>query len=391
MSAEEGRPTPKILVVDDQKANIDLMMLFLAPKGYEVSAARSGPEALEILKTDPADVIILDLVMPEMNGFEVCERIKHQPETRHIPVIMISGTRDPEPNVKALEAGADDFLQRPFNAVFLDARIRSCIRTKMLQDRIINYQRQLEGQNEILEERIRERTAQLARTQQVSVFTLAKLAESRDPETGQHLDRIRNYAREVTRELASWPKYTKQIDDAFIHQIYESSPLHDIGKVGIPDRILLKPGKLTEEEFEIMKTHTTIGGETLRAADKEAGEGSFLSMGVKVAFSHHEKWNGKGYPEGLAGEDIPLAARIVAIADVYDALATKRPYKEAFPHEKVRGIIVGDRGTHFDPDIVDAFLAREMHFIAIAETMCDPTTKDTTSSWSIEATEEQWS
>ncbi|MBI5092363.1 MAG: response regulator [Candidatus Hydrogenedentes bacterium] len=368
---EVTKSRPHILVVDDLRENTAILQRFLGPKGYKVTTAFSGEEALEKVENDPPDVILLDLVMPGMDGFTVCQRVKHDARTRHIPVVVLTGMSEPEANVKALEMGADDFMAKPFDSTVLDARIRNSLRSKALQDRVLEYQRELEAANESLEQRIRDRTAQLARTQQVTVFSLAKLAESRDTETGEHLDRMRRYATEIAVELANSPRFANVVTKSFVDALFESSPLHDIGKVGIPDQILLKPGKLTREEFDVMKTHTQIGGDTLKAADLEAGGDSFLGMGRDIAYTHHEKWDGTGYPMGLRGLDIPLAGRICALGDVYDALTSKRPYKEAFSHEKSKEIILAGRGAHFDPDIVDAFLARERQFTEISRSYHD--------------------
>lgn len=349
-----------ILVVDDMPENAAVLSRFLAPMGYKVEAVNDGETALVYVNKQPPDIILLDLAMPGMDGFEVCQRLKESPETRHIPIIIITGLTDREANIHAIEAGADDFLIKPFDRVLLEARIKNSLKTKILQDQLLEYQHELE-------ERVQLRTQQLERTQQVAVFSLAKLAESRDTETGDHLDRIREYTREISLEVGRGDQYGPMVDNAFIQQIYQSSPLHDIGKVGIPDQILLKPGKLTVAEFDLMKTHTLIGGNTLQAADQEAGGNSFLSMGRDIAFYHHEKWDGSGYPYGLSEDAIPLAARIVALADVYDALATKRPYKEPMDHETSKKIIVEGRGKHFDPVVVDAFLAREARFFEIRD------------------------
>ncbi len=332
-----------------------------------MEAALNGATALQCVERNPPDVILLDLVMPEMSGFEVCQLLKQDPRTRHIPVIVVSGLSERDANVRAIESGADDFLLKPFDAVLLQTRIKSSLRTKFLHDQIFEYQDQLETHNTTLEDCVRARTAEIELTQQVTVFTLAKLAESRDNETGQHLDRMRCYAREVAAEIITTEKYRNRFDDGFVDQIYQSSPLHDIGKVGIPDRILLKPGKLSNDEFDIMKRHSVIGGDTLKLADEQAGNNSFLSMGKDIAYSHHERWDGSGYPHGLRGEEIPLASRIVAIGDVYDALTSRRPYKEPFSHEKAMAIILEGKGKHFDPDVVDAFVAREREIIAIRE------------------------
>jgi len=357
--ATENATEKQVLVVDDFVENTRILQAFLGTKGYAVTCASSGQEALDRVASEPPDIILLDLIMPGMDGFEVCQRLKQSPDTRHIPVIIVTGLHEREANIRALESGADDFIVKPFDALLLDARIRNSLRAKTLQDQIILCQKQLEAQNQALEQRVRERTSQVLRTQQVAVFSLAKLAESRDTETGAHLERIRSYARMIATELARRGEYTGALTPDFIDEIYHSSPLHDIGKVGIPDGILLKPDRLTPEEFDFMKTHTSIGGDTLRAADIEAGRESFLAMGRDIAYFHHERWDGKGYPKGLQGTDIPLAARIVAVSDVYDALSSKRPYKEAFSHEKSKSIIVEGRGTAFEPCIVDAFLACE--------------------------------
>ena len=348
----------RVLIVDDLEQNIDVLMRFLKPMGFAVAAAQTGEEALAQVRDHPPDVILLDLVMPGMNGFEVCRQLKQSERTRHIPVIIITGIQDKQANVDAVEAGADDFLLKPFDRVLLEARIRSSVKAKVLHDRLLAYQQELE-------DRVAERTKQLALTQHITVFSLAKLSESRDTETGDHLERMRSYTRELAIELSSWPEYEDVIHSTFVEELYHSSPLHDIGKVGIPDRILLKPGKLSQEEFEVMKSHTLIGGDTLQAADVEAGQDSFLAMGRDIAYFHHEKYDGSGYPYGAAAKEIPLPARIVALADVYDALSSKRPYKEPFDHERSKQIILEGRGTHFDPDVVDAFLSREARFVEI--------------------------
>lgn len=353
------RPT-KILIVDDMPENAMVLQSFLAPMGYHVESVTQGEEALRRVEQEPPDVILLDVMMPGMNGFEVCRRLKQDPLTQHIPVVILTGMSDKETNIEAVKSGADDFLIKPFDSVLLEARIKNSCKTKFLHDRLVEYQRELEI-------KVLERTEQVVLTQQVTVFSLAKLAESRDNETGDHLERMRSYARELAESMVRTEKYRDTHDGAFVSEIYKSTPLHDIGKVGIPDRILLKPGKLTPEEFEIMKYHSQIGGDTLKAADIEAGRDSFLATGRDIAYYHHEKWDGTGYPYGLAGEEIPLCARIAALADVYDALSSRRPYKEPFDHAKSRAIILEGRGSHFDPDVVDAFLERETRFVEIRD------------------------
>lgn len=374
-TTEPQKPTPsalpRVMVVDDLEENIYLLERLLRPKGYEVISASSGRRALEVIASTPPDILLLDLVMPDISGIEICKRLKDDPKTRHIPIVIVTGVAEREYYVEALEAGADDYLTKPLDSVLLHARIRNCLRAKNLQDSLLEYQHALEGHNATLEVRVQQRTEQVAKTQSVTVFSLSKLAESRDPETGEHLERMRRYVRVVAEEMSTNPEFSGEITDKFIEELYTSSPLHDIGKVGIPDRILLKPGKLSPLEFDIMKTHTTLGGETLRAADSEAGEHSFLRMACDIAFCHHEKWDGSGYPNGLKGRDIPLVGRIVALGDVYDALRSKRPYKDPFTHEKARDIILEGREKHFDPQVLDAFLARERAFVEIAESYQD--------------------
>ena len=357
---DTGGETGTILVVDDLPENAIILKQFLEPARFRVDAVQSGEEALTYIEKTPPDLVLLDLVMPGMSGFDVCRYLKNSPSTRHIPVIIITGLADREANIRAVEAGADDFLIKPFDRVLLMARINTSFRTKKLQDALLSYQQQLE-------ERVRERTREVEKTREVAVFSLARLAESRDTETGDHLDRIRRYVRLLGAEMRNWGRYPEFSNPRYVDELYLSSPLHDIGKVGIPDKILLKPGKLTPQEFDIMKTHTLIGGDTLRDADEEAGTSSFLAMGRDIAYFHHERWDGSGYPYGLKGADIPLCARIVALADVYDALSSRRPYKEPFSHEKSRDIILESSGSHFDPDVVQAFLNVEDGFIEIRE------------------------
>lgn len=364
MKPQHPDNAPVILAVDDMPENLQLLELLLEPLGYRVSTASTGTEAIEAFKAQLPDVVLLDLVMPEIDGLAICRLIKEDPHSRHIPVIMITGTTEHEAYVEAMEAGADDFILRPFDSVLLRARVRSAVRAKRLQDQIIEHQHGLE-------ERITERTAQLERIQQATVFSLSKLAESRDPETGEHLERIRRYARATAEYLARNNGMQETITPDFIDALYVTCPLHDIGKVGIPDQILLKPGRLTDEEFHIMTWHTTIGGDTLHAAHNEVGSNALLAMGRDIARHHHERWDGTGYPDRLEGEQIPIEARIVALADVYDALTSKRPYKEPFSHEKAREIILEGAGKQFDERIIEAFLAMEEKFQEIRTSLRD--------------------
>ena len=353
----DGKQT--ILVVDDMVENRKMLISFLSPMGYSIVEAADGEQALQKFEEVHPDLLLLDLNMPKLDGFEVCKRLKSNPNTKMVPIIVITGLGDEQNHLAALQTGADDFLAKPFNMLFLKARLNSLLAMKRLYDENMAYQESLKKSNiELMET--------LITTQDITIVALAKLAEFRDPETGEHLERMREYAKTLAIELQKNQKYSAYIDSHYIDNIYKSTPLHDIGKVGIPDEVLMKPGKLTDEEFETMKRHCEIGGDSLSSAIEQSGmEQSFLDMGKGIAYYHHEKWNGQGYPKGMAGEAIPLSARITALADVYDALTSKRVYKEAFPHERSRSILLEDSGKSFDPEIVDAFVSTEKEFIAI--------------------------
>jgi len=355
----------RILVADDDDINRTLLVTYLNSLGYNVSGEKTGKSTLEKIMKEKPDVILLDINMPGMDGFDILKVIKSNPDTRMIPVIIITGISDNQYYIKAIELGADDFLLKPFNIYLLKARLHSLVSMKMLYDINLKYQKKLKESNfELLN--------QLVKTQEVTIVALAKLAEFRDPETGGHLERIREYSKILVEEITKIDKYKKYINEKYISNIYKSAPLHDIGKVGIPDSILLKPGKLTKEEFEIMKSHSTIGGNAISSALKQIGiKTSFLDMAKFITYYHHERWDGGGYPFGLKGEDIPLSARVISLADVYDALTSKRIYKDAFSHGKAKTIIVSEAGKQFDPDIVDAFLKRENDFLMLKEAYKD--------------------
>ncbi len=350
---------PRVLVAEDIPANRNILAQFLREIGYSVIETENGREALDAVMKEKPDIAILDIAMPEMDGIEVCRIIKTNPLTKIIPVIIITALGDDEHHLKALDAGADDFLTKPFKVHFLRARLRSLLALKLMNDASLGYQESLKKMNIELMEK-------LISTQDSTIIALAKLAEFRDPETGEHLERMREYSRITAEELRELPKYRYYITDRYIENLYKSSPLHDIGKVGIRDEVLLKPGKLSKEEFELMKRHTTIGGDALATATQFSGlNRSFLDMGKEIAYFHHEKWDGTGYPRGLKGEHIPLSARILAIADVYDALTSKRVYKEAFTHDEAQKIIMDECASHFDPEILDVFIKLEDRFIDI--------------------------
>ena len=324
-----------ILLVDDDPACLGMLSDVLDALGMPVVTARDGNEALEMICQGDIRVVLSDWQMPGMSGVELCRRVRQRTLSGYVYFILLTSLDRKHNLISGLRAGADDFINKPFDPEELQTRLRTA-------NRIVS----LESRN-------------------VIIFALAKLAESRDPETGAHLERMREYSRLLADDLAHQPKYADIVDADYVRTIYLTSPLHDIGKVGIPDHVLLKPGKLTREEFEIMKQHTLIGFHTLDAAVREQPQAAYLRFARDIAVSHHEKFDGSGYPHGLKGEEIPLCGRIVAVADVYDALTTARVYKEAFSHEKAREIIREGSGSHFDPDIVDAFFRHEQEIIEI--------------------------
>jgi putative two-component system response regulator len=311
------------------------------------------------------DLVLLDIMMPEMDGYAVLDAMKDDDNLRHLPVIVISGVDELDSITRCLKRGADDYLTKPFNPTLLMARISACLERKHFSDTERKYRAHIENHNAELEERVREKVRELTEAQLGTIFAMSKLSESRDPETGEHLERMREYVRLLAENLRTVPRHAGIIDDAWVENLYAAAPLHDIGKVGIPDQILQKPGRLDAEEFTIMKLHAELGAKTLRAVNDQGLSNAFVRMGIDIAQGHHEKWDGSGYPDGLQGEAIPLAARILALADVYDALTSKRCYKEAFSHEKSKSIIMEGAGKHFDPDVVQAFLNVEQAFIDV--------------------------
>jgi putative two-component system response regulator len=352
--------TARILVVDDLEANRDMLSRRLRLLGHFVVTAASGHEALGWLQKNACDMVLLDLMMPEMDGYQVLQAIKADQALLHLPVIMVSANDEMENVIKCIERGAEDYLPKPFNPVLLRARVAAALQKKRIYDREAQYQSELEQQ-------VRAQVKEISSAQLAAIFAMSKLAESRDTETGAHLERMREYCRVLTQHLGKLEKYRKLLDAKFVEAIYAASPLHDIGKVGIPDHILLKAGKLNLAEWEVMKTHAVIGGNTLRAVDAQHPGNLLIRMGIDIAEGHHEKWDGSGYPNALRGESIPIAARILALADVYDALTSRRCYKKAFPHEEALQIISQGAGSHFDPDVAQAFLEIDAEFIRIRQ------------------------
>jgi len=359
-----GRAT--ILIVDDEPINISILMEKLLPQ-YRLLAACNGEEALaRAASTPPPDLILLDVMMPEMDGYEVCRRLKASNQFREIPVIFVTAMSDEQDEAKGLEMGAVDYITKPFSPSLVEARINNHIALKQAHELLACKKRLLEAE-------VEKRTQELAITQDATILALASLAETRDNETGNHIRRTQHYVKLLAETLQGEPAFTQQLDPRTVELIHNSAPLHDIGKVGVPDRVLLKPDKLTEEEFNIMKKHTTLGRDAILHAEQRLGssESSFLRIAREIAYTHHEKWDGSGYPEGLAGADIPLPGRLMALADVYDALISRRVYKPPFSHEKSVSIIREGRGRQFDPAIVDAFLRIQDQFQAIAEEFKD--------------------
>ena len=300
---------------------------------------------------DPPDLILLDNMMPEMDGYEVCRQLKANPATHAIPVIFLTARTEERDEQMGLELGAVDYITKPISPPILMARVKTNMAIKAAADILRN-------QNQYLEHEVARRLSELRDVQDVTILTMASLAETRDNETGNHIVRTQHYVRALARQLQPHPRFRHYLSDTVIDQLFKSAPLHDIGKVGIPDRILLKPDKLTAEEFEIMKTHTTLGKEAIESAEARLGKSvPFLNYAKEIAYYHQEKWDGSGYPLGLAGDAIPISARLMAIADVYDALISQRVYKPALSHETAMEIIIEGKGRHFDPDVVDAFVA----------------------------------
>ena len=371
---------PDVLILDDQPENLHILTDLLA-NDFRVHPFSDDSKFLAYIASGkPADLILLDVIMPNRDGYEICAILRKNRELEHVPIVFLTSLTSAEDERKGLDLGANDYIGKPFSPGLVLARAKHHVE-------LGRTLRIIADQNANLDHKVRERTAELEqanadlkrkseeleRAQDATIIAFSTLAESRDNETGMHLRRTQNYVRELASALSrSHPRFRQQLDDETIALLYKSAPLHDIGKVAIPDNILLKPGKLTVEEFEIMKTHATCGRDAIVAAEKGVGgSSSFLRCAHEIAYGHHEKWNGSGYPQGLCGESIPLSARIMAVADVYDALISTRVYKAGMPHEKAVAIIREGRGSHFDPDICDQFLLIQDEFARIAEQFSD--------------------
>ncbi len=356
---------PTLLVVDDTPDNLTLMSGLLKNR-YRVKVANNGQKALKVAQApDKPDLILLDIMMPGLSGYEVCKILKDDPVTRDIPIIFLTAMAATEDERKGLELGAADFITKPVNPPIVLARVATQLHVKAAADF-------LKDQNVYLETEVAKRTRELAAIQDVTILAMASLAETRDNDTGNHIRRTQYYVELLAKHLKNHERFRGFLDDHTIAMLFKSAPLHDIGKVGIPDRILLKPGRFEPHEFEIMKTHCKLGRDAIQHAEDQLGlEVEFLKHAKEIAYGHQEKWDGNGYPEGLAGDAIPISARLMAVADVYDALISRRVYKEGMPHEKAVAIIREGRGNHFDPDIVDAFLALTEQFQQVARRFAD--------------------
>jgi putative two-component system response regulator len=365
MDALDFTKKPTVLVVDDTPDNLALMSGLLR-EHYRVTLANSGEKALSLVRdVEPPDLILLDIMMPGLSGYDVCKILKDDPSTRHIPVIFLTAMTAAEEEKKGLEMGAVDFITKPVNPPIVLARVSTQLQVKVAADF-------LRDQNDFLEAEVQRRGRELAAIQDVTILAMASLAETRDNDTGNHIRRTQHYMKLLATHLRVHPRFSRFLDERTIDILFKSAPLHDIGKVGIPDRILLKPGRFEPHEFEIMKTHCKLGRDAIQHAEDQLGlEVEFLYYAKEIAYSHQEKWDGSGYPEGWAGDAIPISARLMAVADVYDALISRRVYKEGMPHEKAVSIIAEGRGQHFDPDIVDAFLALTEQFRAVALEFAD--------------------
>jgi len=356
---------PTVWVVDVSHDSLALIQQALAGH-YLVTVAQSGANGLEIASAEtPPDLILLGVSRPEMNGHEVCRQLKTNAATSPIPVIVLVEKPQADEDKAPVDMGAQDYITQPVYPAAVLARVRT-------QLRLAAVEAALRQQNLAANDELARRTRDATATQDAVMLAMASLAETRDSDTGNHLRRTQRYVKALAWKLSTHPRFAPVLSLKVIGLLYKAAPLHDIGKVGIPDRILLKPGKLTPEEFEIMKTHTTLGRDALLHAEQELGvEVEFLSLAKEITYSHQEKWDGSGYPQGLAGDQIPVSARLMALADVYDALISRRVYKEPMSHEQAAQIIEQTRAKHFDPDVVDAFLALQENFRAIAMAYSD--------------------
>ena len=354
-----------ILIVDDNPENLSVMGELLRPD-FRVLVANSGHGALDVMRDGPRpDLILLDIMMPDMSGYEVLDMLRVDPAYRDLPVIFVTALDASEDEEAGFARGAVDYIAKPLKPAVVLARVRTHVELKRARDRLAD-------QNSYLEAEVERRMRENQDVQDVGIHALARLAETRDVETGNHLRRTQEYVRTLALRLRGHPRFASVLDARTIELMAKSAPLHDIGKVGIPDNILLKPGKLTPAEWEVMKTHAGLGAEAIEQAERDSARPvAFLAFAKQIARHHHERWDGGGYPDGLAGDAIPVAARLMALADVFDALISRRVYKAPMTFDEARVIIAAGHGTHFDPDVADAFLADYDVFCGIAAAYAD--------------------
>jgi len=360
---EKDAPLGRILLVDDNPTNLQVLFQTLGGMGHKLLIAKSGEQALNIARKAQPELMLLDIMMPEMDGYEVCTALKADPQTAGVAVIFLSALGETENKVQGLRLGAVDYISKPFQPEEVIARVGTHMKVIQLERSLSGANASLQELNDHLEQKVRDRTEQLMRGRDAVIFGLARLAEARDNETGKHLDRMSRYAEMLARQFVNG---NPGMNENWVSIVRTTSILHDIGKIGVPDAILHKPGPLDSDERVVMDRHATIGGDALREIQDHWGEDPFLRTAMEIACGHHEKWDGSGYPQGLTGEAIPLSARIVSLADVYDALRSKRVYKEGWSHERARDAIVDGAGTQFDPDVVAAFLMIEADFERVA-------------------------
>ncbi len=366
-----------ILIVDDEPVNLRVLVELLQSK-YKVLAARSGQNALDVLvKNDTPDLVLLDVMMPGMDGYSFLQQLRANPLYREIPVIFVTALQDEVDEKYGFELGANDYITKPIRPAIVLARVEAHLELKSARDRLQKHNLELESE-------VKKRMHENILIQDVTLNALAELAETRDSDTGHHIVRTQSYVEALVQHMAVHSSYASDFSEALQSHIIKAAPLHDIGKVGIPDAILLKPEKLTEHEYETMKEHTRIGGQTINNAiskalgyykeiDQEISSNSldFLHTARDIALYHHERWDGAGYPDRLSAEAIPLSARMMAVADVYDAMTTKRVYKPAIRHEEVADYIKFNSGKHFDPEVVEAFEATQDSFRRVRKLYAD--------------------
>ncbi|MFW6312316.1 MAG: HD-GYP domain-containing protein [Spirochaetota bacterium] len=364
MSDISSRVPATIMIVDDSPDALHALGAILRSLDYRVIAFSNGHSAIAAAFEEPPDMFILDISMPGMDGYELSGRLRRHLELTDTPVILVSALDEPNHKSQAYATGAVDYIVKPYDSTELLLRVEAHLRTRSVR-------RKLEVDNVRLRQLLDEQTREVMDSQLATIFALAKLAENRDDDTGRHIERTQRYCIVLAEELSRNPAFTSVVDETFRTNLYHAAPLHDIGKVGISDTVLLKPGPLSPAEFELIKTHAMLGYQTLKVVQDKYPSNDFIATGAEIARWHHERWDGTGYPDGLSGREIPLSARIMAVADVYDALRSERPYKRVVRHGEVVQRITAERGSQFDPDVVDAFVAVETEFEGVSNAFVD--------------------